>query len=170
MAFFRIKKIKNKQGKIYSYAYLVENKWKGSKKTGKQAKQKVKAYLGKVFKFSQVNEKEFNSYHQIEDTSNYLKQREMRGIVRDLIEWEIHKHDIHPSFFNADNFKINYKGKDVAIKINEGYMCNHTLSKLINFKINEDEEVGYSLAKVFVDAGINVPKELFVKIFEKITN
>jgi len=86
-----------------------------------------------------------------------------------LIEWEIHKHDIHPSFFNADNFKINYKGKDVAIKINEGYMCNHTLSKLINFKINEDEEVGYSLAKVFVDAGINVPKELFVKIFEKIT-
>ena len=69
----------------------------------------------------------------------------------------------------AAHYKLIKDSKKVAIKINEGYLCNYTLSRLINFKIKEDEEVGLVLAKVFVDAGINIPKDLFVKVFEKIT-
>ncbi|MBU0615453.1 MAG: hypothetical protein KJ601_05140 [Nanoarchaeota archaeon] len=170
MAYFRVKNIKNKKGKIYPYAYLVENKWKGNKKKGKGARQKVKAYLGRVYAYNIADDADFFSFHQIDDINEYIKNREMRGIIRDLIEWEFSRHNVDSVFFNRDNLKINYKTKDVAIKMNEGYLCNYTLSKLINFKIRDGEEVGFELAKTFVDAGLDVPKELFIKLFEKITN
>ena len=59
--------------------------------------------------------------------------------------------------------------KNIAIKNNEGFLCNHTIKKVFNFKPSEDEkETMFGFAKVFVDAGIKVPKETFVKLFEKL--
>lgn len=47
--FIRIKNIKAKNGDIYPYYYLVENMW-----TPKGARQKVKAYLGRVQHLSAI--------------------------------------------------------------------------------------------------------------------
>jgi hypothetical protein len=59
--FFRIKKIKGKE-----YAYLVENEWKKN-----SSRQKVKQYIGRVYRLAQKNNLDFISFlkskHNVED-------------------------------------------------------------------------------------------------------
>ena len=57
MAFFRIKKIKGNE-----YAYRVENEWKKGTSV-----QKVKGYLGRVFRFEKSQQIEFQKFINIED-------------------------------------------------------------------------------------------------------
>lgn len=167
MAFLRIKNINGQD-----YAYVVENSWlKGSR-------QKVKAYLGRVYRFDIKNDKDFLSFIGISDIEGYIKNNEIKKIVVDLIQWEVFKHEIDKNEFNVDieNRKIQRKNKDICIKINDGIFCSKTLSNLLDFKVEVKEEgkennrediVGYKLAKAFVEAGINVPQEVFVGLFEK---
>jgi hypothetical protein len=56
----------------------------------------------------------------------------------------------------------------ISIAINNGFMCRYTLIGLLDFKPSGDEEHdGYMLARAFVEAGINVPHDIFVILFEK---
>ena len=72
--------------------------------------------------------------------------------------------------FSPDELSLRNKvGNDVVIKSHEGYLCESTLKRLINFKARGyEDEVGYTLAKKFVEAGIDIPKQIFIWAFERV--
>ena len=157
MVFFRIKKIKGKE-----YAYIVENKWKR-----KTSRQKVKGYLGRAYRFSLKNNVDFLVYFKIENVQNYIQNNDKNKIINDLVEWELFKFEISREEFSIDlnNTNIKKNKKNVALLVNEGFMCNFTLKNLLDFKVEGDEQAdGYRLAKAFVEAGIKVPQEIFIGI------
>jgi hypothetical protein len=52
--------------------------------------------------------------------------------------------------------------------MNEGFLCPTTFAALMDFKARgNEEEVGLNLAQAIVDAGLNIPEQVFVRIFEK---
>lgn len=160
--FFRIKKIKGRE-----YAYVVENEWgrKGSR-------QRVKGYLGRVYRLSLSDNVDFLSFIKINALEDYISNNEKNKIINDLIEWELFRFDINKEEFLIDlnNKKIQKNKKNVVLLINDGFMCNLTLKNLLDFKTEGDEQTdGYRLARAFVEAGIKVPQEVFVGIFSKLT-
>ena len=169
MTFIRIKKIKKKSGNSYEYAYLVENTWRKRPKVG--TRQKVKAFLGRVYKPEIKNNKDFFSHFKIEDKDSYIKNNILSKITKDLIVWEFFKYDISDKEFFVDfeNKLVRKYNNKAVLQINEGFLCDYTLRKLIGFRFKDDEHAGMTLAKAFVEAGINIPQELFVKVFEKVS-
>ena len=161
MVFFRIKKIKGKE-----YAYIVENEWKR-----KSSRQKVKGYIGKVYRFNLLHDFDFLEYSKIGNTRDYVENNDKKRIISDLIEWELFKFGVSKEKFLIDlnNMKIKKDKKNVALLLNDGFMCSYTLKNLLDFKPQGDEEAdGYRLARAFVDAGIKVPQEVFVGIYDKL--
>jgi len=160
MSFIRVKKISGKE-----YAYLVENKWykRGYKSKGKGSRQKVSKYLGRVYVFDKVNDKDFLTFKKINNLEQYLNNNNKNKIFRDLIEWELFRHNISNKEFTIDysNKKILKNNRMVSLRMNEGFLNNFTLSRLFNLKSGDS----YYLAKCFVEAGIEIPKEVFVGIF-----
>lgn len=154
MAFIRIKKIKG-----YEYAYLVENVWRKRKKG---ARQKVKQFLGRIHKPELKGDMEFSKEDE------YVKNNSFRQIVKDLVEYELLKHGSKDFIIDFDKGLVLRNDRKVALQMNEGFLCNYTLKNLMNFKLGGDE-AGYDLANAFVEAGIKVPQDLFVKIFEKLS-
>lgn len=163
MAFFRIKKIKCKE-----YAYVVENSWKN-----KGSRQKVKEYLGRVYRFEAKNNIEFMKYFSIEDLQKYIEINQKKKIIHDLVEWELFKFGISKEEFyvDFDSIRILKNKKNAVLMINEGYLCNLTLKNLVEFKTEDDEQQdGYRFARAFVESGIKVPQEIFVELFAKVYN
>ena len=159
--FFRIKKIKGKE-----YAYIVENEWKR-----KGSRQKVKGYLGRVYRFEAKNNVDFLQFMKILSPESYISNNDSNNILKDLIEWELFKFDVSAQNFliGLGNLKIQKNEKDVVLLINDGFMCSLTLKNLIGFKVSGDEQSdGYRLARAFVEAGIKVPQEIFVGLFGKL--
>ena len=179
--FIRIKKIRKKD-KVYQYAYIVENRWRKRPKRGRKgARQKVKGYLGRVYFPDKQESKDFFEHYNINDIEGYVKDNKHNRtrIVNELVKLELINHGFKEKegilFFNSIFFDIgnnelhsinekNIKNKKVVLKINDGFMCNETINKLV--KGSFGDETGYEFAKAFVDAGINIPKELFVKLYE----
>lgn len=168
MAYIRVKRIKKKSGNVYEYAYLVENRWRKRISGGRKgARQKVIAFLGRNYKRNVVNETSFLEYLKNDDLNSYISSHGFKEIVCDLVRWELYKHDVLDVIVDFENFYVrNYKS-NVCLQINEGFLCDYSLKKLVNFKFAVDEHAGISLAKAFVDAGIAIPRELFIKLFEK---
>jgi hypothetical protein len=183
MSFIRVKEIGKKQGKKYKYAYLVSNKWRKRLKEGKKgSRQKVGKYLGKVLNFESVSEIDFfaSTGKSFEEYINNTKKE----IVEDLIQHELRSlgfqkngHLLKNENLFFDSRKIRFYNKrgleeKAVIEMNEGFLCNETIIKLINFKKDKFEEderaIGVELAKAFLEAGLRVPKELFVIYFDKI--
>ena|SRR3989338_1671407 len=161
MAFFRIKKIKGKE-----YAYIVENEWKR-----KGSRQKVKGYAGRVHRFNLVNNASFSEHLKIEDAQSYIENNGNNRIINDLVEWELFKFGVSREEFLVDlsNKKIQKNKKNVALIVNDGFMCSLTLKNLFEFKPEGDEQTdGYRLARAFVEAGIKVPQEIFIGLFGKL--
>lgn len=161
MAFFRIKTIKRKE-----YAYIVENTWKG-----KASRQKVKNYIGRAYRFDLKSSVDFAKFLDIDRLEDYVSNNEKNKIVNDLIEWEFHKFGISKEEFSLDliNRKIQKNKRGIVLVINDGFMCSHTLKKMLDFKAEGDEETdGYRLARAFVEAGIKVPQEVFIGLFGKL--
>lgn len=160
MTFFRIKKIKGKE-----YAYIVENKWKRN-----GSRQKVKGYIGRAYRFDLKNNVDFLQFLNITNVDNYLNNQKNK-IINDLVEWELFKHGISKQDFSVDlnNIKVQKNKKNVALLINDGFMCNLTLKNLLEFKPEGEEQAdGYRLARAFVEAGIKVPQDIFVGLFSKL--
>jgi hypothetical protein len=159
MSFIRIKKIDGKE-----YAYLVENKWykRKAKDRGRGSRQKVSRYLGRVYSFDKVNDDDFHNFKKINDLEQYLGNNKNK-IIRELVEWELFRHNISNSEFFIDfsSKKIMKDKKEVSLKINEGFLNSYTLNRLFNLKSGNS----YYLAKCFVEAGIEIPKEIFAGIF-----
>ena len=162
MGFIRIKKINGKE-----YAYLVENKWykRGFKSKGKGSRQRVSRYLGKVYSFDKANEQGFLQYKDINEAQQYLVDNNSEEIIKDLIRWELHRHNIDINEFNINfsNKKVMKRKKEVSLRINEGFLNSYTLRRLFNLR----EENSFYLAKCFVEAGIDVPKEIFAGLFSE---
>ena len=161
MSFFRIKKIKGKE-----YSYLVENEWKK-----KGSRQKVKGYLGRVYRFNLTNDIDFLKYVNIENFQDYIENNDENKIIKDLVEWELFKFEVDKEHFEIDLHKkiIQKNDKNVAFLINDGFMCWLTLKNLLDFKPEGDEQTdGYRFARAFVETGIKVPQEVFVGLFGKL--
>ena len=165
--FLRIKKINKIQ-----YAYLVDNRWykRRTKGRGKGPRQKVKKYLGRVYSFDKVEDKHFFDFKNIGNIEEYIKNNEKNDIIKDLVELELFKHKIGKEFLiNFDDKKVLKGNKEVSLAINEGFLNSYTLARLLDFKFGYDtEKAGLELAKYFVEAGIEIPKEVFVGIFGKV--
>lgn len=168
--FIRIKNIKNKKGRVYPYAYLVGNKWykRGGNGKDKGSRQRVIGYLGRVHSFSKVKDDDFFEYLKVEDIEKYVSKGKNKAI-KDLVEWEFYRHGVDGFKVDFRNSKVIREGKEVSLKINEGFLNSWTLNRLLRFRFKgEDREDGLRLAKAFVEAGLEVPKEVFVGIFNKV--
>ena len=161
MTFVRIKKIKGKE-----YAYIVENEWKR-----KSSRQKVRGYLGRVYRFELKNLIDFLQFVKTENAERYVNENDASKIIKDLIEWEFYKFDVDRQRFSVDltNKIIQIHNKNTVLLINEGFMCNLTLKNLLEFESkNNEENNGYRLARSFVEAGIKVPQDIFVGLCQKL--
>ena len=168
MSFIRTKKIKGRK-----YAYIVENKWKKSK-----VKQKFKKYLGRVYEFSR-EEKEFDNMIAV-PMEQYLETRKVNDMILDLVEWELLNHGFEKKdkvYVNGEctvNLKkkqvINARNSSISLAFNEGLVNSYGIKKLLRLRLEgkDEDEDAYKLAKSFVEAGINVPKEIFVEVFSKL--
>ena len=161
MVFFRIKKIKGKE-----YAYVVENSWKR-----KGSRQSVKCYLGRAYRFDLKNNNNFLQFIKAKNTEDYINQNDAKKIISDLIEWECFRFSIDNKQFyiDLDEKTVRNNKKNIALLINDGFMCNLTLRNLLDFKTQNDEaDDGYRLARAFVEAGIKVPQDVFIGLFSKL--
>ena len=169
MGFIRTKRIKGND-----YAYLVENRWK--KKTSRQ---KVKKYLGRVIEFHKKRSIDFRGFLGIIDLSEYIKEHPKEEIINDLIVFELFscgfkKNDrlqwvCNDVKLDLGQKSISHKNKSCVIRINDGFLCNETMQNLVAFNLlGHSKEGALALARIFVDAGISIPKEVFVAFFNKI--
>ena len=72
-------------------------------------------------------------------------------------------------YFDLNERRIRgERSKKIAIAMNEGFLTNYAIKKILRFEAFDEEEDGYLLAKIFVEAGINIPKEVFVGFFKKV--
>lgn len=191
--FIRIKRIK-KNDKVYPYAYVVANRWM---KRAKRSRQTVKKYLGKVYFLDKQNNNNFFEFYSITDVKDYVENNSKKKIINDLIRFELINHGFkkQDNFFVNNNIyfdrnnnelfinneKINkkdtnddninnekIKNKKIVLAMNEGFLCNETIRKLFSRFEGDEKEVGFKLANAFVEAGLKIPEELFVGIYEKV--
>ena len=86
-----------------------------------------------------------------------------------VYDYFILKHNVKGCNIDFENGLVLRNGRNVSIQLNEGFLCSYTLKNLLNFRFKGDQ-AGYKLASAFVEAGICVPQELFIKIFEKLAH
>ena len=157
MAYIRIKKINNK-----NYAYLVE-----TQKTIRGPRQKVKKYLGRVYDFEKNG---FNNGPNINQKSKKKFLQEL--IIEELISFGFkNKNRLSNKkiMFCPNNFTITKvkNNKEAVIRSNDGYIASFTLQRLLNFKRTDNlDQDANNLAKNFLEAGINISEENFIKFYQ----
>jgi hypothetical protein len=154
--FVRVKKIKGKP-----YAYLVENEW-----TPWGSRQKVSKYLGKTITITRFSEglAELPPGLQPAIIEAVAQELQNHGFVRDdnLLKQE----DIT---VNLAEKTVRHKNKKIALAMNEGYLCDHTLQQLLTFSPEEKpEESAKKLASLVLEAGLKLSNEQFVHLFEQV--
>jgi hypothetical protein len=157
MAFLRVKKI-NKN----LYCYLVQNKH-----TKNGPRQKVKKYLGRTIRLKPKQNINFE----------LSKEKNRSQMLKSLIAWELKKHGFKAKDNTYSNKALTYslethqilnKKKEVVLHLNEGFLCSFTVKRILNFKkTNDFQKDAHKLAKYFVEAGINIPQEVFIGVYEK---
>jgi hypothetical protein len=164
--YIRKKAIRNKKtGAVYHYAYVVENRWRK-----KGARQKVKHYLGKVYSFPLAFPIEFFAHCKVEEgKEEWLKALTAKQLIQKLVEWELARHKVEGIELDRELGTISKERKPASIEMGEGMLNSYTLKQLLFFVAEGDEEQdGYRLAKAFVEAGIQVPQEVFIAVFSKV--
>lgn len=149
--FVRVKKIKGRK-----YAYLVENEW-----TPWGSRQKVTKYLGKTITLPRIS-----------DGQKELP-KELNNALKTAIEQELENHGFKNGRkdninVNLEENKIEEDGRKIVLAMNEGYMCDHTLKQLFEFKPAEKPtESATKLANLAVEAGLKLSHEQFLHLFEQ---
>ena len=156
--FVRVKRIQNKK-----YAYLVANEW-----TTSGSRQRVKAYLGKVH----APEK------KLERSLALDSMKEFHHILLDAIKWELENHGFHHNnnvltnegiIVDLHEKTVKHKNRKSVLALNDGHLCDHTLTELLHFQPSENsEDTSTRLATKIVEAGIKLPSPAFVQLFEKL--
>ena len=165
--FIRIKKIKG-----IPYAYKVKNRW-----TKQGVKQKNVGYLGKVYCPKIKKKTSFRVYIEKRGTDfeEYLGE-EYDIIVKDIIVWELLRHGFEKKSADLTYEDVSlstkkryfFQKRKYAIKMKDGYFSNESVRTIMNPKKYDDEKAGEMLAKAFVDAGIEIPKDVFVALYRKL--
>ena len=119
--------------------------------------------MGRVYSFNKERVIDFYNFKKIGNLEQYIEENNKNQIVRDLIDWELFRHNIDRSWFiiDLDKGAVVRSNKEVSLKINEGFLNRFTLARLFHIRSTD----GYYLAKCFVEAGIEIPKEVFVGFF-----
>lgn len=157
MAFVRVKKVYGGE-----YAYLVENSW-----TTKGVRQKVGKYLGRIYRPEKAKSEGLGTFLGIEDVRKHIAGSEFRRIAADLVRLEMHNHDVKEADVNIEECNVkDGKGKEITVAMNNGFLCSHTLKKLLEYKPEEDYS-GYKLADLMTAAGIAPEPEVFIEIYGK---
>ncbi len=167
MVFIRIKRISGKE-----YAYLVANSW-----TGSGPRQKVSKYLGKVIRPEKAKSEGLRAFLGLtaeQDLRQWIAKSSFKEIAAALIRLELKNHGIGGNNSSGNDFKINVekaeflddKGRETVFALNDGFLCNHTAKKLLEYDAAADYS-GYDLADSLTAAGIAVDKEVFISLFGK---
>ncbi len=157
--FVRIKK----RGTSGNYAYLVENFWiNGS------SRQRIKSYLGKVYPL--------NAIHDIQVVPDF--DLEYKELILDIIKKELCRYGFREKegvyflgkiFVNLNLGTIyDSRGKNVVIRLNDGYLCDYHLQGLFNLMASEERVKGIQLASLLVSAGLKVDSSSFVELYKKL--
>ena len=173
--FIRIKKIKG-----IEYAYLVKSVWK--KKT---ARQKVVKYLGRVHILEKTNPISFDEFIE-QYNLKITSKTSFKEIIQYLMAWTFCQHGFTKDplvqkkwLFNHGKIvgdpaklKLYTKNRNLTLKCNDGYMNSFTLKELckiqISKKTEEQRQAATMLAKAFVTAGIAIPQDIFIDVFQKV--
>jgi len=153
--FVRVKKIKGRP-----YAYLVENEW-----TPWGSRQRVAKYLGKTHILDRLSE-------GLIDLPTGLKQTVTEAVAQELLNHgfkrEGHKLTKNEIKVNLQELSIQEKNRKVVLGMNEGYLCNHTFSQLLEFTPEErPDHSAKKLASLALEAGLKLSNEQFVHLFEQ---
>ena len=153
--FIRTKKVKKRD-----YAYLVKNVW-----TKKGPRQKTIKYLGLVIELSEVNPRNsINTNGSVKEIYIELMKREL--IVRGF-EFLDNVFKFNDITVNLDKPFVRKKSRNVVLKMNEGFLCAETIKILYNHTMQEDF-TGKRFAEDILEAGINIEKDVFVQLYEKL--
>lgn len=156
MVYIRIKKIQKQE-----YAYVVE-----SVATDQGPRQKVKQYLGKVQRQALPDEiqKKVRAESKCEFLTSLVESHlSALGFVK-RGKWLERENVI---FSAADcSFKMKKTGKNMVLALEQGYLCEFTLQRLLSFtkskNLNED---AHALARYFVEAGLQISEQEFVQFY-----
>jgi len=162
--FIRAKKIKGVE-----YGYKVKNSW-----TSKGSRQKSTKYLGKIV----VLIKNETTAQQ----KPILQDLDFKTAVKDIIKLELLNHGFKEKkdkleiadkdlIVDFQKVKVTHSKRPALIKINDGYFCDETLKKLLEYTPSaekHEEQIGLELAELFINAGIKIDHEVFVEVFEKV--
>src|SRR3989344_8132089 len=137
--------IRIKTHKSQKYAYLVQTK---RYKRSSYPKQKTIAYLGRVITPKKTQNTAFKD-HINQDLKTYLDNKKTKDIFLDLINLELKNYNIK---INLED--ISEESKPIVYEINEGFLCNYTIKKLLNFKLpiqTPEKDASIVLAKAILE-------------------
>ena len=167
--FLRSKKRINPSGKTYEYAYWVANTYI---KRRKMPKQKVKQYLGRVYRFEKKRNREIET---IDVKKNNFKENIILLIENELKNYGFEEKE---GFWSKENCTVNVQqglcmdqeGKNICVAINEGLLHDTTINTLISFKTKEglEKEIGKQLGNSLISAGIRPKEAVFINLFHQI--
>ena len=167
--FLRVKKRINASGKMYEYAYQVVNKYR---KRRKMPKQKVKQYLGRVYRF----EKRKNQVIETIETEKTTIKKNMILLLENELKnygfqekegcWQQQLYMINLE----QNICMDQQGRNCCIAINDGLLHTTTIRALTTFKPKEglEKEIGEQLGKALISAGIRPKEAVFINLFRQI--
>lgn len=153
-----------------NYAYLVRTRWD---KRSKTVKQKVSKYLGPITKLDKVKDIAFFDYYKF-DKEKYINEVKIERLVRDLAELELYRHGfikLNSSTMTNGVHKVDIEHVSQVFELNEGFMNKHTLKAILHYdKILDENErrIPYKFAGLFVNAGLDIDKELFVELYQRL--
>jgi hypothetical protein len=151
--FVRIKRIKGQE-----YGYLVENSW-----TGEGTRQKVTGYLGKILRPLRAK-----SEGLAVNIAEHVSKTGFNELMQQLVLLELSNHALDGKVsIDFDNFSVSDGKKNVVLALNDGFLCSHSLKKLLSYS-PDDDYTGFLMADLITGAGIKVEKDVFVALFEKL--
>ena len=172
----------------HRYAYLVSEKW-----TENGPRQSVSEYLGKVFEISRVSEPDFSSIKNSGSFTEILSEvvgkellacgfsEEGRGIYRREQEGFLLTVEVCDEKVRVLARRGNGRQRDCVFKMNDGFFCEHSTGELFGIiknseRISEEDgfnsepELGRKLAALVVNAGLKIPPEVFVSLYEALAS
>ncbi|MBI2499347.1 hypothetical protein HYV88_03845 [Candidatus Woesearchaeota archaeon] len=173
--YIRSKKRKLNSGKIVEYAYLVSIKHRKTK----TPKQKVKKYLGRIYKLEKKKNKTFKDFIA-QDLDLYFKSNSLTKIKKDLIKLELLNYgflEISKEVFVFNDFKVNLnkpgvldKNKEISLEINNNFINSYTLNRILNYtppKNLSQLQLAKEYANSLLSLGLTLQEDVFVGLFKK---
>lgn len=167
--FLRIKKRTNSSGKTYEYAYWVANKYY---KRRKVPRQKVKKYLGRVYRFEKEANNEIES---IDERKTTFYEAIMLLLENELKNYGFEEKE---GVWQRENCLVNIgqelcldqEGKNICVAINDGLLHTATINMLIAFKPKEglERNIGKQLGNALISAGIKPKEAVFIGLFRQV--